>query len=72
MKLAGYSEKDPILYDTETDIVRVLEQRFGRDSGDYFVLTEQSLKNAKTKETFHVVYVEDKSKVKHQLFFKKQ
>ena len=72
MKLTGYSAKDPIIYQSDSDISMILEQRFGGTSGDYFVLTQQTIKDPATKESFVVVYLEDKDSKKHSLFFKKQ
>lgn len=69
--MLGYTQENPFIYLYETDITSILENHFGKMPDDYFVLTQQKIKNKKTKEEFEVLFVEDKNQNKHTLFFKK-
>jgi hypothetical protein len=63
--------ENPIPYETDDDIVSYLEKRFGDGLDDYFVLTQQTLKNPKTKNSFVVVHLQDKNNKYHTIPFKR-
>lgn len=80
MTTIGNSPESAIVYTDDTDIYMFLERTFGKPSktdfygvepDSYFILTEQTLKEAKTDLIYRIIYVEDKDGNRHKVFFKK-
>ncbi len=55
--------------DVEREIHTILNQKFGKDDGDYFIHTEQVFESFALKKKFKVILIEDKFGKKQQMWF---